>query len=102
MSSERPLLGRMEWRRLRRMALERDGYACRQCGARGRLECDHIQPVEEGGADDLANIQVLCRDCHIAKTRAEAGTEADGAEEWARHLHASPMKRRQALLWGRD
>ena len=38
----------------------------------GRLECDHVRPVFMGGLFwDPSNIQALCRNCHIKKTRAE-------------------------------
>lgn len=63
------------WKGLRLEALRRDDFACVQCGARGRLEVDHIQPVRHhtDGAFDLANLQSLCRSCHSRKTRLEAG-----------------------------
>jgi 5-methylcytosine-specific restriction protein A len=32
---------------------------------------DHIVPLEEGGTDDDANLQVLCHACHGKKTREE-------------------------------
>lgn len=103
MSARRGKLGTREWRILRLQCFQRDDYACCECGSRARLECDHVIPVDAGGTDDLANLQTLCRDCHIVKTRREAreGDPIDGQEEWARHLQASPQKRRQALLWGR-
>ena len=52
--------------------LDRDGWRCRQCGRAGRLEVDHIVPLEDGGAAyDLDNLQVLDRGCHIRKTALE-------------------------------
>lgn len=62
------------WRKIREIALERDGYRCRQCGIvpeRLRdLEVDHIVPLRNGGARlDLSNLQTLCRRCHKAKHR---------------------------------
>jgi 5-methylcytosine-specific restriction protein A len=33
---------------------------------------DHIQNKAAGGADDLGNLQCICRPCHDAKTAAEA------------------------------
>jgi len=56
-------------------ALRRDGFACVKCGARGRLEVDHIEPVRDAPerAYDLTNLQALCRACHSAKTKAEVG-----------------------------
>ena len=60
------------WERARRLVFNRDGYRCQACGRPGRLECDHVQPLHKGGAAwDLANLQTLCRGCHIAKTQKE-------------------------------
>ena len=51
--------------------LERDGYTCQRCGRPG-FEVDHIRPIWKGGPTlDTANLQVLDRGCHIAKTRRE-------------------------------
>ena len=63
------------WRLLRAEVLERDRWRCGACGARGRLEVDHVRPVRDhpAGAYDPANLQTLCGACHSAKTRAEVG-----------------------------
>ena len=63
------------WKGLRIEALRRDGWACVQCGARGRLEVDHIKPVRDAPdlAFDLGNLQALCPSCHTRKTRIECG-----------------------------
>jgi 5-methylcytosine-specific restriction endonuclease McrA len=57
------------------MAKRRDKFMCVKCGARHRLEVDHIQPVRDAPerAFELDNLQVLCGACHGAKTRIEAG-----------------------------
>ena len=66
------LIGRRVWAGLRARVFRRDGYRCRACGRPGRLECDHIRPLRQGGALlDPANLQSLCRRCHISKTRGE-------------------------------
>jgi 5-methylcytosine-specific restriction endonuclease McrA len=63
------------WRALRLEAKRRDGWKCAGCGSRVGLEVDHIEPVDR--RPDLAlvlgNLRTLCRDCHIAKTKAERG-----------------------------
>ena len=60
------------WRRLRRAVFRRDGYRCRSCGRRGRLEADHVVPIAAGGDPwHLDNLQALCRSCHIRKTARE-------------------------------
>lgn len=63
------------WKALRQQALRRDGFACRGCGARGRLEVDHVKPVRSHPelAWDLGNLQSLCPSCHTRKTRLECG-----------------------------
>jgi len=72
------------WPAVRAKVLKRDGHRCRQCGKAGRLEVDHVRPLKEGGARfDMANLQTLCRGCHIQKTRTERG----GARNpWAKML----------------
>ena len=77
------------WKRLRREILRRDNYKCVKCGAAGMLECDHIQPVRNGGAEyDPANLQMLCKQCHSTKTRAEVfGGKIDPEKQkWSRLL----------------
>ena len=60
------------WERMRWRVFERDGWRCLECGAAGRLECDHRIPMDRGGKPwDINNLQSLCRGCHIAKTRKE-------------------------------
>lgn len=67
------------WKRLRVHALKRDGWACVQCGDRGRLEVDHIKAVRDAPelSFDLTNLQCLCRSCHARKTRQEIGNKQE-------------------------
>lgn len=63
------------WKALRMQALERDDWQCVKCGARQRLECDHIEPVRDRPelSYSLSNLQILCARCHTRKTRIEVG-----------------------------
>lgn len=64
------------WQVLRAAVLERDGWACVDCGTqRGRLEIDHIKPVRHNPelAFDPANCAARCTACHTKKTRIECG-----------------------------
>ena len=63
---------RKRWTCVRAFVFERDLFRCRECGKAGRLECDHVRPVWQGGAEwDPDNLQALCRGCHIRKTARE-------------------------------
>jgi len=50
---------------------------CVKCQKRGVVtpatEVDHVVALVNGGADDLANRQGLCDDCHTEKTRRDLG-----------------------------
>ena len=58
-------------RALRRRLIAAAGR-CALCSATESLEIDHITPRHKGGGDDAANLRVLCRRCHRAKTQAES------------------------------
>ncbi len=78
------------WATQRVVALERDGYRCRTCGARGDetlLHVHHIRPFREYGyvagenenyrqANQPDNLITLCASCH---RRAEAGQQTRSA-----------------------
>ena len=65
------------WKWVRLAAKRRDGFKCVQCGAAGRLEVDHIQPVRTHPelSYELTNLQTLCPGCHSKKTRVEVGLD---------------------------
>ena len=48
----------------------RDGFTCRYCGKQSdsvKLEVDHIQPVCQGGTNDIENLITSCFDCNRGK-----------------------------------
>ena len=76
-------LDRARWVRVRRQVLERDGWRCRACGRAGKLECDHVTPLSEGGNPyALPNLQALCRTCHVYKSRSERRTITPAEGRW--------------------
>jgi hypothetical protein len=45
----------------------RDGGRCRQCGSATKLHFDHVIAWSKGGANTVANIQLLCGPCNRRK-----------------------------------
>lgn len=45
------------------------GGTCQYCGSTKNIEIDHILPVAKGGANEIANLQLLCYSCHKDKHR---------------------------------
>lgn len=53
------------WRQTRRLALHRDGYQCRVCRSRRRLQVHHLTYKHLGNeANHLEDLKTLCRTCH--------------------------------------
>lgn len=89
-----------QWKAARLAAKRRDGWACVQCGAKGRIEVDHITAIRDGGAPfDLGNLQCLCPACHSRKTRIEVGLgrEDPARDAWKnllRDMQRNPSSKR--------
>lgn len=76
---------------LRRQAWQRAHGRCQNCGSEHALEIDHIKPVAKGGADELANLRLLCRPCN-----QRAAIVKLGFAKMASHLSGSKgMARRR-------
>ncbi|MET8702723.1 HNH endonuclease [Kitasatospora sp. NPDC004723] len=60
-----------DWGSRRARVLARDKFRCQRCGARERLEVDHLVPVARGGSWEPSNLWTLCRPCHKTKTYRE-------------------------------
>ena len=81
----RKIYNSVRWRRLRLAILERDGWRCKRCGRAGMLEVHHRKAIAEGGdASDPANLETICRGCHIQHHRVIIGQR-----EWLEFLDAS-------------
>ena len=86
MSHHHARLHARRWDAVRRAVFERDGWRCVSCGRAGRLEVDHVTPLQrkpEQDPYDMNGLQSLCRACHIEKTRRENRRPLAPAElEW--------------------
>lgn len=71
------------WDKLREIVLRRDCGICQPCAKDGLVHVgthvDHIVAKEEGGTDDLANLQCICKERHRLKTQAEAARGRGGS-----------------------
>lgn len=57
-------------KKLRFEVFKRDSFKCQYCGAEAPnvlLHVDHIQPVAEGGADEILNLITACEGCNLGK-----------------------------------
>lgn len=52
---------------IRAFVIKRDGGKCMNCATYEDLSLDHIIPVKSGGADEIQNLQTLCRSCNSSK-----------------------------------
>ncbi len=86
------------WKNLRMIVLRRDGFACVECGARGRLEVDHVEPVRTHPelSFEVTNLQALCPACHTRKTRIECGHSAPDPKRAAWRNLVQAMEKQDA------
>lgn len=87
--TERRPTGRA-WERLRSQVLDRDGWQCTKCGARGVLEVHHVVPLAAGGDSDRRNLEAVCVTCHLTVHRAKRPRRMRHDPkriEWRRYLH---------------
>jgi hypothetical protein len=50
------------------------GHVCNTCKSKVidcKFDLDHIIPLAKNGTNDISNLQILCKQCHLQKTRNE-------------------------------
>lgn len=67
---------------VRQQVWTRDGALCVQCSQPG-MEIDHI----DGDSDELSNLQLLCLDCHHAKTAEQMVPASPDQVAWIQDLY---------------
>ena len=83
MSMNHKRLNKRMWALTRFIAFERDNFRCVKCGKAGKLEGHHKVglALDSGGSPyDPANVETLCRNCHILLSISPM------RREWARYL----------------
>lgn len=88
-----------DWQALRAIVLQRAGGRCEIIKNNGRrcfdppTDVDHIVPNFEGGSEEIANLQAICRWHHDRKSGAEGRRGRSTAEEpWRKLLRREPEK----------
>jgi 5-methylcytosine-specific restriction endonuclease McrA len=73
------IYGTAGWKKVRALALERDGYRCRACGSSEHLIVHHDVEVQKDAALalDVDNLETLCRTCH-GRTHAHRRSQRGG------------------------
>jgi hypothetical protein len=99
-----------EWMRKRRAEFFA-GKVCVKCSADKNLELDHIEPADKLShcvwswakirrEVELAKCQVLCNQCHKAKTQAMYPERQHGTSAmYRRGCRCEPCRAAQAVLW---
>jgi hypothetical protein len=68
-----------QWRKVRKVVLERDGYICRINGLKCTMtatEVDHVVPVEDGGpVFDPENLRASCKPCNVGRAQRQKRDE---------------------------
>ena len=78
----------------KKSVLWRQRYACASCGCLlpPTYELDHIVPLAAGGTNGLDNLQALCRDCHVQKTRGDMGKIAAAKRRQGKPAQSQPAQ----------
>lgn len=100
---------RQRYHARRAAAIAELGGRCVRCGSTEKLELDHIDRAtksldlghswsvsETRYRAELAKCQVLCRNCHKAKTSSEMGVEHGGGASGKRNCSCAPCRARKA------
>ena len=64
---------RIDWQPHQRVQIVQEKKPiCNYCNENlTEFEIDHIQPLANGGTNNMNNLQILCKSCHLYKTKTE-------------------------------
>ncbi len=87
-------------KKLRFEVFKRDNFTCQYCGRMAPdvvLEVDHINPVSNGGGDDILNLVTSCFDCNRGKGKRKL-SESEEIKKQQEQLKILNEKREQLKL----
>lgn len=77
---------------------------CQDCGRKIRpgqdWDLDHRLALENGGTNDIENMQVLCEFCHTRKTGEDHATAGHSRRVYTKHV-VPKSKRKSKWNWRR-
>lgn len=79
-----------------------DGHCAgckRKLGPADRWDADHVIALENGGKDELENLQPLCEWCHKPKTADDHAKAGHSRRAYTKHV--VPSEHRRSKSWGR-
>lgn len=94
-------------KKLRFEVFKRDSFTCQYCGRSAPdviLEVDHIQPVAEGGENDLLNLITSCHDCNAGKGKRRL-SDHQSIQKEKKQLDELQKRREQMdmmILWKKE
>lgn len=93
--------------KLRFEVFKRDSFRCQYCGRSAPqviLQVDHIDPVTEGGTNDIMNLITACRECNLGKGARRISDDATIRKE-KQQLDELNERREQLemmMLWRKE
>lgn len=67
--------------------MERDGGACIYCRSTEKLVIDHMEPIQQGGTDEIDNLGMACKRCNSGKA-GRTPEQAGYTVTWPQALEA--------------
>lgn len=94
-------------KKLRFEVFKRDRFTCQYCGRMSPdviLEVDHIEPVAEGGDDDILNLITACRDCNRGKgkVRLSDNESVKKQQQQLRDLADTTEQTQMMIQWKKE
>ena len=94
-------------KKIRFEVFKRDGFTCQYCGRMAPdviLEVDHIQPVAEGGDNDMINLVTSCMECNRGKgkTLLSDDEELKRQQRQLRELHEKTQQAEMMVEWKKE
>lgn len=94
-------------KKIRFEVFKRDGFTCQYCGRMAPdvvLEVDHINPVANGGENDIMNLVTSCQDCNRGKGKRKLSSkdEIKAQQAQLKELSAKREQLQMLIEWRKE